>query len=1161
MILDILPKKLEAQNSSVFSNVQRGAFPFLVQEILQAKKEKTPLVVVCSDRGQLDQLASELTYLEPPRPVHTFPEWNTIPYDRVSPDRDIMAQRVKTLSALMHDTGAFPGLVLTTFRALFQKVVRPQDFSFQQLTLKPGLVLKFQKLLSFLSEQGLERVDVVREPGSYAVRGGIIDLFPLGEDLPVRVDFFDEEIETLKTFDPMSQRTLDVCSEVVLGSGAELVISSEKANAFRIRYLQHFGVESGKDELVQQLMAGGHPVGIEQWLPFFYEGLACFFDYFPEKTTVLSYGSLSSGIKDLHQQASEYYVQRIEDLKEYEKNKKSQLMTSVYRPVPVGQFYLTEQQVMESASSFQVLESFPHDHPGAIDLKTRRVLLDDKKPFPSLFQAVQRFDGQTIFSAFSQKQIEQIKSGMKSQEDFLFVEKESLRTALKGKYKKEAVYGVVAPFSFGFQGPTVQLITYQDLFGVGRSGVQRAQKSLRLVSLQDLNAYEEGDFLVHREHGVGRFFGLVSLSLEKADHECVALEYDDGNKLYVPVENLDVLTKYAGKDSEATLDRLGTAHWQKRAAKVKEKLFEVAESLMALAAQRAISQDTGFQVDFPEYQEFCAQFPYVETADQQSAIQHVEEDLASARPMDRLVCGDVGFGKTEVAMRAAFLAAMNGGQVLMLVPTTVLCQQHTQNFLKRFDGFSLKIGHLSRFTKPKERKEALENLKNGSLQILIATHGVFSKSVQFKKLSLIIVDEEQHFGVMQKEYLKNLQPNVNILAMSATPIPRTLQLAVAGVRGLSLIASAPVDRMAVKSQVMPFDTMVVREAIMREVQRGGQVYFVCPRLKDLDKMQETLKRIVPDVSFGVAHGQLSTQELDQVMSDFYQGRYQVLLATNIVESGLDVPNANTLIIYKAEYFGLSQLYQLKGRVGRSKKRAYAYFMTALEHSSQSKAYRRLEVIQSLDKLGAGFMVASHDMDLRGSGNLVGKAQSGHVKEVGYELYQELLKEAIEKVQAQKQNESDESGQKNNQNFSPRLNLGMPVFIPSEYVPDLSVRMGLYRRLSDIQTEEEVNAFLEELVDRFGEVPPPVKNLVSSIHLKILCRALNIEKIDRGSKAVVLAFYQGQPSNPEQLIDFASKNRVRVQLKPDGKLLFLRAFESDEEVITGIRSFLEELSHS
>jgi transcription-repair coupling factor (superfamily II helicase) len=669
--------------------------------------------------------------------------------------------------------------------------------------------------------------------------------------------------------------------------------------------------------------------------------------------------------------------------------------------------------------------------------------------------------------------------------------------------------------------------------------------------LTEVSSLTVGDLVVHSDHGIGRFASLATIEAAGEPHDCLEVHYAGGDKLYLPVENIELLSRYGSDESGVQLDRLGGVAWQSRKARLKQRIRDMAEKLIKVAALRELRQAPVLSPPDGVYDEFSARFPYEETEDQETSIGAVLDDLASGRPMDRLICGDVGFGKTEVALRASLISVLAGKQVAVVVPTTLLARQHYYTFTERFRGFPVKIAQASRLVSPKERAEVKAGLKSGDIDIVIGTHALLGKTIEFADLGLLIVDEEQHFGVQHKERLKQMREDVHVLTLTATPIPRTLQLALSGVREMSLISTPPVDRLAVRTYVMPFDPVILREALLRERFRGGQTFFVVPRIADLDDAQAFLKEHAPELKVARAHGQMGSRELDSVMNAFYDRQYDVLLSTSIVESGLDIPSANTLIVWRADMFGLAQLYQLRGRVGRSKVRAYAYFTIPADARLTPAAEKRLKVLQSLDTLGAGFVLASHDLDIRGAGNLLGEEQSGHIREVGFELYQSMLEEAVAALKG------GEGGVIEDQ-WSPRINLGTSVLIPEDYVPDLQVRLGLYRRLSGVETHDAIESFAAELIDRFGPLPQEVRHLLDVVEIKGLCRQASIEQIDAGPKGAVLAFRNKSFANPEGLIDFIREQGHRVKLQPDHRLIYYANWETPEARLAGARDLLQRL---
>ena len=694
---------------------------------------------------------------------------------------------------------------------------------------------------------------------------------------------------------------------------------------------------------------------------------------------------------------------------------------------------------------------------------------------------------------------------------------------------KNAVALAVLGLEHGFETPDLAVIAEQDVLGDRLVRPRRkARKAADVIT--EATSLSVGDLVVHTDHGIGRFAGLKTISALGAPHDCLELEYAGGDKLYLPVENIELLSRFGSESSESQLDKLGGASWQGRKARLKQRLREIASELIKVAALRQLREAPAIAPPIGSYDEFVARFPYEETEDQASSIEAVLADLNSGKPMDRLICGDVGFGKTEVALRAAMVAALGGFQVAVVVPTTLLARQHYRTFSQRFEGLPVRIAQASRMVTPKELADTKAELKSGQLDIVVGTHALLSKSIDFARLGLLIIDEEQHFGVSHKERLKQLRDDVHVLTLSATPIPRTLQLALSGVRELSLITTPPVDRLAVRTYISPFDPIIIREALRRERYRGGQSFYVCPRLSDLDDVIEFLNEHVPELKLARAHGQLSSTELEDVMVAFYEGKYDVLVSTAIVESGLDIPNANTMIVHRADMFGLAQLYQLRGRVGRSKTRAYSYFTTPPGKHLTQGADRRLKVLQSLDTLGAGFSLASHDLDIRGAGNLLGDEQSGHIREVGFELYQSMLEDAVASLKG-----GDLAPQSEEQ-WSPQIALGTAVLIPESYVSDLQLRLGLYRRLSTLNVRADIDTFAAELADRFGALPEEVTALLDVMEIKALCRAGGIEKIDAGPKGATIAFRKGAFTNPEGLVRYITQHKASVKLQADQRLL-------------------------
>jgi transcription-repair coupling factor (superfamily II helicase) len=968
------------------------------------------------------------------------------------------------------------------------------------------------------------------EPGEFAVRGGILDLFPPARAKPVRLDFFGDTLESIKIFDVDTQRTSKIVQKLVLLPVSEVAFGEEAEKLFRSRYVELFGGATGDDPLYQAVSAGQRYPGMEHWLPLFHERLETLFDYV--QGSDVSFDHLADeAVAQRFEQIREHYEARLEGMEA------AKFGAPPYKPVPPDRMFLSGKEWKESLEALAVRRFSPFEEGEGDNVRSfrgrtgRNFALERAAEGGDLFGAVvghvrnlQAANKRVIIAAWTPGARERLATllaghGLKEARK---VESYPEALALPGGTPALAVLGLER----GFDTPELAVIGEQDILGDRLVRPRRRAKRAADV-ITEATSLSIGDLVVHVDHGIGRFEGLETITALGAPHDCLEIVYAGGDKLYLPVENIELLSRY-GSDSEGVqLDKLGGVGWQSRRARLKKHLREMAGELIKIAAKRLLE-------------------------DQQAAIDAVLEDLASGKPMDRLICGDVGFGKTEVALRAAYVAAMAGVQVAVVVPTTLLARQHYKTFTERFKGLPLRIGRASRLVGAKELAETREGLKNGTIDIVIGTHALLGKTIQFARLGLLIIDEEQHFGVAHKERLKQLKEDVHVLTLTATPIPRTLQLALSGVRELSIISTPPIDRLAVRTFISPFDPVILREALRRERYRGGQSFYVVPRIADLDEVAEFLTETVPELKVGRAHGQMSATELESVMGAFYEGQFDVLLSTAIVESGLDLPNANTLIVHRADMFGLAQLYQLRGRVGRSKTRAYAYFTTPPGQKLTEGAEKRLKVLQSLDTLGAGFSLASHDLDIRGAGNLLGEEQSGHIREVGFELYQSMLEEALAAMRGGEMGEISEQ-------WSPQISLGTAVLIPESYVGDLQVRLGLYRRLSSLETRGDIDAFAGELVDRFGELPEEVRHLLHVMEIKGLCRQAGIAQVDAGPKGAVLAFRKNEFANPEGLVQFMARAKGRVKLQPDHKLVFKADWDLPAARLEGVRALVQQLA--
>ncbi len=1138
-------------NKMILSEVPEGLEPFVLARAI-AKNPDQPVLHVVNDDAAMARLSAGLGFTAPEVEVITFPAWDCLPYDRVSPHSDIVARRVNALTRLVEGVKAKSGLcVITTAAALMQRMPPRETFQGLTLSFKRGDAIDREKLAQFLSDNGYLRVDTVREAGEFAIRGGIIDLFPSGEESPVRLDLFGDEIETIKSFDPLTQLSGASKEQFALTAMGEIILSPEAVSRFRTNYRQLAESTTHGDQLYESISAGRKHQGQEHWLPLFYEQLETLFDYLPDALIILDQGVEATCVSFIDQ-VIDYYQARLDY---------SGPETAAYHPLPPESLYLSADECEQLWGKCGVLSFTPFAVPDSCSLGGRKMLdfastclKSNLNVYEELKSKLQGFyDRQILITACSEGSGDRLVKVLKEHGVGDVTRVDSWQQLAKGH-----IGLAILEMEQGVITSDLVIITEQDILGERLARVQQKQKRTDLF-IAEASALGVGDLVVHTEHGIGKYQGLKTVDVEGVLHDCLSLEYHGGDKLFIPVENLEVLTRYGSDEGNAQLDRLGSVAWQNRKARIKERIHEIADDLIKVAANRTIQEGEVLEHSGGVYQEFCARFPYVETDDQEQAIADTINDLKSGRPVDRLICGDVGFGKTEVALRAAFVAAVQGKQVAVVVPTTLLCRQHFQTFVERFKGFNLRVELLSRLVPAGRKKQIQQDLANGEVDIIIGTHALLSKSVSFKKLGLLIIDEEQHFGVTQKERLKQLKHNVHVITLTATPIPRTLQMALNGVRDMSLIATPPIDRLAVRSFVMPFDGVVIREAILREYHRGGQVFYVCPRVKDLTGVQEILGELVPEVKVAVAHGQMSATMLEAVMMAFYSGEYDVLLSTTIIESGIDIPNANTLVVHRADMFGLAQLYQIRGRIGRSKQRGYAYFTLPQDQIISENAQKRLEVIQTLDSLGAGFQLASYDLDIRGGGNLLGEAQSGHIREVGFELYQQMLEDAITAKRAQITGEGTTGIQKIDTSWTPQINVGTTVLIPDHYVTDLSVRINLYRRLSNTIDREAIDAIATELIDRFGPLPVEVENLLTVIEMKQLCRQANIEKFNAGPKGAVIKFRHNDFNNPSGLVHYMANQKGAVKLRHDQKLVITRMWRDLQNRTEGVFRVLRDLA--
>ncbi|MGR3719988.1 MAG: transcription-repair coupling factor [Paracoccus sp. (in: a-proteobacteria)] len=1113
------------------------------------------VIHIARDDRRMQAMRAALAFLAPALPVLDFPAWDTTPYDRISPSADLQAARMATLAGLAQGAIRGPFVLLTTLNAAMQRVPPRDLVAGASFSARVGQRIDEAALRDFLVRMGFVQSPTVTEPGDYAVRGGIIDIFPPGESGPVRLDLFGDVLDGARRFDPETQRTTEKLSRVEIAPMSEVILDEPSITRFRQSYRAEYGGGTS-DPLYEGVSAGRKMAGMEHWLPWFHDRMESLFDYLPAASVVL----------DDH--LGQVALARREMIREQFEARRAALAAkgrsdTVYKPVPPDLIFPPETEWAGWLDAHRVLRlSVLAQPPGP-------GILDAGGRPGRNFAPERQSENLNLFKVLA----DHIKALSKDHRVIVASFSDGARDRLAGLLADEGLTGAreigdirdlpesagalglaVWPLDEGFVaegralGP-IAVISEQDVLGDRLiRGAKRRRKAENF--LQDTTSLTPGDLVVHVEHGIGRYTGLETIKAAGVPHDCVALEYAGGDRLFLPVENIELLSRYGHE--EGLLDRLGGGAWQARKAKLKERIKLIADKLMRVAAERLLRPAPVLEPEDHDWQAFAARFPYSETDDQQAAIEDVAADLAAGRPMDRLIVGDVGFGKTEVAMRAAFIAASQGMQVAVVAPTTLLARQHFRTFADRFRGSAIVVRPLSRFVGAKDAAKTREGLSDGSVDIVVGTHAVLAKGVRFKRLGLLIIDEEQHFGVAHKERLKELRSDIHVLTLTATPIPRTLQLSLTGVRDLSVIGTPPVDRLAIRTYVSEFDSVTIREALLREKYRGGQSFFVVPRLSDLPDVEHWLAENVPEIRFIVAHGQLAAGDLDQRMNAFYDGSHDVLLATSIVESGLDIPTANTMIVWRADMFGLAQLYQIRGRVGRSKTRAYCYLTTTPRAPLTPQALRRLKFLGAIDGLGAGFNIASQDLDLRGAGNLLGEEQSGHIREVGFELYQQMLEETIAKLKSGEIEGTPED------EWAPTLNLGVPVTIPESYVPDLDVRLGLYRRLASLTTKVELEGFAAELIDRFGALPREVNTLLLVIRIKAMAKRACIARLDAGPKGATVQFHDDKFPNPAGLVEFLTDQHG--QAKVDGnKIVIRRDWSSDADRIKGAFGIARDLA--
>jgi len=1137
-----LPTLPAAAGKQHWGNLQGATLSLAIAEAASAARNFTLLLT--ADSQSAERLEQELAFFAPSLPVLQFPDWETLPYDLFSPHQDIISQRIASLYRLPELSHGVLVVPITT--ALHR--LAPTSFLLgSSLVLDVGQRLDVEQMRLRLEAAGYRCVETVYEHGEFAVRGALIDLFPMGSDLPYRIDLFDDEIETLRTFDPETQRSIDKVESVRLLPAREFPLQKEAVTGFRARFRERFDVDFRRCPIYQDLSSGITPAGIEYYLPLFFDETATLFDYLPERTQVFSL----PGIEQAAEQFWSDVRNRYED-RRYDPERPLLPPTELFLPVEDcfarlkgWPRVIVSQQDIEPGVGRTRFDTRP--------LPDLAVQAKTAEPMAALRRFIEEYPGRVLFSAESAGRREVLLE-MLARLKLKPAEVEGWPTFVAGS---ERLGITVAPLDEGLFVDDLALIAESQLFGqrvLQRRRREKARDGAADNVIKNLTELHEGAPVVHIDHGVGRYLGLITLEIEDQSAEFLALEYADQAKLYVPVANLHLIARYTGSDDAlAPLHRLGSEQWQKAKRKAAEQVRDVAAELLDIYARRAAREGFAFTDPAADYETFSAGFPFEETPDQQTAIDAVRADMLAPKPMDRLICGDVGFGKTEVAMRAAFIAVHSGRQVAVLVPTTLLAQQHYNSFRDRFADWPVKVEVMSRFKSAKEVEGAIQQLAEGNVDIVIGTHKLLQDDVRFKNLGLVIIDEEHRFGVRQKEQLKSLRSQVDILTLTATPIPRTLNMAVAGMRDLSIIATPPARRLSVRTFVMEQQNAVIKEALLRELLRGGQVYYLHNEVKTIEKCARDLAELVPEARIGIGHGQMRERELEQVMSDFYHKRFNVLVASTIIETGIDVPSANTIIIERADKFGLAQLHQLRGRVGRSHHQAYAYLLTPPRKQMTEDAQKRLEAIAGAQDLGAGFVIATHDLEIRGAGELLGEGQSGQIQAVGFSLYMEMLERAVKAIRKGEQPNLEQP-----LGTGIDINLRVPALIPEDYLPDVHARLILYKRIASAPSEEELKELQVEMIDRFGLLPEPTKHLIRLTLLKLQAEELGIAKIDAGPQGGRIEFAAHTSVDPMVLIKLIQSQPKRYKFEGATVLKFQVPMERPEDRFNTLEALLERL---
>jgi transcription-repair coupling factor (superfamily II helicase) len=1136
---------------SYWGKLYGSALSLSIANLARGSDENTGqfITLITSDMPTARKLRYELSFFlaDSKLDILTLPDWETLPYDQFSPHQDIVSERLATL---YHLPRLKQGILIVPINTLMHRLMPVDYINNNTLLLNTGMTLNIDQFRRDLEKSGYHCVNNVYEHGEFAVRGSIIDLFPMGSTLPYRIDLFDEEVDTIKTFDVDSQRSIKTLDSINMMPAREFPLDKDSIERFREQYRQRLGGELTESNIYNEVGQGNSPAGIEYYLPLFFEQPTTLFDFLPEQTIVVNFADLES--------VAEQFIEDTEQRFE-------QYRHNISRPIlPPQDLFLKIDELFSSLKQYPriITQSFEYQEKAGV------FNFESEKP-PLLI--INTHQEQALEKL--QKHLEQAKA---NQQRILFcAETAGRRETLLELLKPYKIYphkfsswqefidscqspGItIAPLDEGLQLPEMAIISESQLYGQQvmqrRRRKSRAQDSEAIINT--LAELQIGAPVVHEDNGVGRYLGLQTITLNDETTEFLTLEYAGGDKLYVPVASLHLISRYTGSNPDtAPLHKLGSGQWEKAKRKAREKIRDVAAELLEIYAQREAQQGFVYRFDEQHYHAFASGFPFEETADQQKAIANVIEDMNGPRPMDRLICGDVGFGKTEVAMRAAFVAVSAGKQVAILVPTTLLSQQHTENFQNRFAEWPVKIAGLSRFQTKKEQETILKGVANGTVDIVIGTHKLLQEGIKYKQLGLVIIDEEHRFGVRQKERFKKLRSKVDILALTATPIPRTLNMSLSGIRDFSIIATPPARRLSIKTFVQQWNNEVIKEACQREIMRGGQVFVLHNNVETIDKKARELSELLPDAKINIAHGQMREKELEQIMSDFYHQRFNILVCTTIIETGIDIPTANTIVIERADRFGLAQLYQLRGRVGRSHHKAYAYLTIPEKKVMTADAVKRLEAIEAIEDLGAGFTLATHDLEIRGSGELLGEDQSGQIQEIGFSLYTELLERAVKSLKEGKDPDIETAN-----HHGTEVDMHIPALIPDDYLPDVHTRLVMYKRIANARTDIELKDIQVEMIDRFGLLTEQIKNLFNVTSLKLKATPLDILSIDYSEQGGKIIFSEKPNIDPMKIISLIQKKSVLYKLDGNNKLRLLKKEQDISKQFQYLHNLLDHLA--